>query len=87
MVNSFLSFAATNQFRISYLGIGPTEVRMIFIAINMLIVLFGKTHIAFLLPWILALSFVGLCIVVYRTGKILYALDMQENVSTHSSHR
>ncbi len=27
MVNSFLSFAATGQFRISYMGVGPTEIR------------------------------------------------------------
>jgi hypothetical protein len=38
MVNSFLQFAATNQFRISYWGIGPTEVRLVFIIINILII-------------------------------------------------
>ncbi|GAF88430.1 unnamed protein product, partial [marine sediment metagenome] len=44
MVNSFLSFAATNSFRISYLGIGPTEIRILFILINTLLIVFGKTR-------------------------------------------
>jgi phosphatidylglycerophosphate synthase len=50
MINAYLAFAATNRFRIAYLGIGPTEVRLVFILINTLIILFGKTHMAFALP-------------------------------------
>ncbi len=34
MVNSFLSFAATNEFEIYHFGIGPTETRVVFILIN-----------------------------------------------------
>ena len=39
MINSFLSFAATGEFRISYMGIGPTEIRLVFIIINTVIIL------------------------------------------------
>lgn len=78
MVNSFLSFAATNEFKISYLGIGPTEVRLIFIIINSLIILFGKTYMAPALPLILIFSLLGLIVTVYRTQKYLWKIDMNK---------
>ena len=77
MVNSFLAFAATNKFRITHLGIGPTEIRLIFILINTLIIFFGKTYIAFLLPYVLTASLIGLCILVYHTQKEIWAEDMR----------
>ncbi len=77
MVNSYLSFATTNNFRIAYLGIGPTEVRLVFILINTLLILFGKTHLVAALPYILAFSFIGLCIVVYNTQKEIWDMDME----------
>jgi len=77
MVNSYLSFAATNNFRIAYLGLGPTEARLIFIIINTLIILFGKTHLRFILPFILIFAVCGLVVVVYRTQKEIWAMDME----------
>ena len=77
MVNSFLAFAASNKFRISYLGIGPTEVRLAFIAANTLLILLGKTHLAGALPYVLVASVFGLCVVVYRTQKELWMIDME----------
>lgn len=77
MVNSFLSFAATNEFKISYGGIGPTEIRLIFILINTLIVAFGTTHIAPVLPYVLACSAFGLFVTVYKTSKALWKIDME----------
>ncbi len=78
MVNSFISFAATNRFEISYLGFGPTEARIGFIAVNTLIVIFGKTHLAQFLPALMGIAFVLLCVVVYRNQKILWDMDMKE---------
>jgi hypothetical protein len=77
MVNSFLSFAATNEFRISYMGVGPTEIRILFIGINTLLILFGKTYLARALPIVLILSAFGLFVTVFRTQKELWALDMK----------
>ncbi len=77
MVNSFLSFAATNEFKISYLGIGPTEVRIIFIIINTLIIIFGKTYIGPALPYILLFALLGLIITVYRTQEYIWKIDMK----------
>lgn len=77
MVNSFLTMAATNEFRISHLGIGPTEIRCVFIIINTLIYFFGKTYMGGALPYILILSFIGLIIVIYRTQKACWEKDMR----------
>lgn len=78
MVNSYLSFAATNKFKISYLKFGPTEARVLFIIINTLIIMFDKTYMAFALPYVLVFSLVGLCLVVYRTQKEIWQMDMKE---------
>lgn len=76
MVNSFLAFAATNKFRIAHLGIGPTEIRIVFIIVNTLLILLGKTYLAWSLPFILPLSLFGLCFVVYQTQKEIWEMDM-----------
>ncbi len=41
MAVSFLSFAATNQFQIAYYGIGPTEIRIGYIALDTFVVIAG----------------------------------------------
>ncbi|MBD3300158.1 MAG: hypothetical protein GF347_02290 [Candidatus Moranbacteria bacterium] len=84
MVNSYLAFAATNEFKISYLKIGPTEVRILFIVINTLFIVFGKTYLAFTLPASLILSTAGLIFVVYRTQKYIWRLDMEEKTRLSS---
>ncbi|OGK29822.1 hypothetical protein A3B50_03360 [Candidatus Roizmanbacteria bacterium RIFCSPLOWO2_01_FULL_40_42] len=75
MVNSFLQFAVTNEFRISYFRIGPTEIRIVMIIINTLVAIFGKVHVRTALPYVVVLSILGLCLVVYNTQKLIYKLD------------
>ena len=41
MVNSFLAFGVTNEFQIYHYGIGPTEMRLVFILINTYIIFCG----------------------------------------------
>ena len=78
MVNSFLSFAATGAFKIAYMGIGPTEVRLIFILANTLIIFFAHTfEIARILPYVLAGSTFALFVTVYQTQKLLWKIDME----------
>jgi phosphatidylglycerophosphate synthase len=86
MVNSFLSFAATNEFKIAYLGIGPTEIRLIFIIINTLLIIFGKTYLAPALPYVLFFSTIGLIITVYKTQKYIWKIDM-DNLKKESNKR
>lgn len=77
MVNSYLSFAATNEFKISYMGIGPTEIRIVFILVNTLLIFFGRTHLIFLLPVLLPFSLFGLVFVVYKTSRYILAIDIK----------
>lgn len=77
MVNSFLSFGATNEFQIFYYGIGPTEMRVVFILINTFIIFFGTSRFNILLPTVVVVCFLGLIINTFQIQKKLWALDMQ----------
>jgi phosphatidylglycerophosphate synthase len=85
MVHAFLAFGATNQFRIAHLGVGPTEIRLLFIAINILLALFGKTHLRWALPYALGLATIGLVVVVYRAQKELAEYDLRQKKETGAS--
>ena len=77
MVNSFLGFGATNTFKITYLGTGPTEMRLYFILINTAITIFGTGWIGRILPYLFIAFWLGIFIVVYRTQAYIYTLDMK----------
>ena len=81
MVNAYLAYTATGEFKIDYLRIGPTEARIIFVIINTLIIFFGKTYMAQTLPFVLLFSFLGLFVVVYRTQKFIYNQDMKNKIN------
>lgn len=82
MVNSFLVMATTNTFRIVHLGIGPTEIRLVFIVVNTLLIIFGKTHLAFTLLFLLPVSFIGFIFLIYREQKKIWAVDMEAKKKT-----
>jgi archaetidylinositol phosphate synthase len=75
MALSFLAFAATNQFQIAWFGIGPTEVRIGYIALNTLILYTGTSVFSWGLPVVLAGNFAVLLMLAYRTHKTLWTLD------------
>jgi len=79
MVHAFLRFAATNEFQIYYMGIGPTEIRIIFIVVNTLLIIFGKTYMAPALPFILLFSLAGLLYVVWETSALIWKKDKEYN--------
>lgn len=81
MVNAYLRFASTNELKIAYMGIGPTEVRILFIIINTLLIFFGKTYMAKALPYVLILALAGLCITVYKNSKYIWTIDMKNKNS------
>lgn len=76
MVNSFLHFAATNQFRITQYGIGPTEMRIVFIAINTVIIYTGTAHFPITVPLVCGVCCIGLVWSVWQSSKELWTLDM-----------
>ena len=81
MVNSFLSFAATNEFEIYFLGIGPTEVRIYFIGLNTFIIYADPVHQYFntFVRVYAIIQTLGLIFVVWQSHKKLGHLDMATN--------
>jgi phosphatidylglycerophosphate synthase len=77
MVSSFLMFGATGQFKITYLGLGPTEIRLAFIVLNTLVIFFGARLLAAVVPWALAAFCASLCVIVFQTQKGIWAMDME----------
>lgn len=76
-VSTFLAFAATDRLKISYLKLGPTEFRLALIIINALLVQYGIRTMVNGLKYVNIGAAIGLAIVVYRTHKVIWALDMK----------
>lgn len=76
MVNSFLSFAATNEFEIYHYGFGPTETRIVFILINTYIIVFGTTHFYWLVPAACAICAAALAVNTWQIHRKLWQMDM-----------
>lgn len=85
MVNAFLAFGATGQFKITYLRTGPTEVRLMFIVFNTIAAFTGTTWLQTAIPYIVAGFWLGIIIVIYRTQKRIWAMDMEIKRNSQSS--
>ena len=81
MMNSYISFAATTEFKISFLGMGPTEGRLLFILFNTYLIFFGVEGIQRYLVWAIPVLLAGLVVVVYRTGKYIWGVDMADKAA------
>lgn len=81
MVNSFLSFAATNEFQISTLGIGPTEIRLFFILSNTAMIFFGAAWLPVALPVILGILTITLAWSVWQSHRRIWEIDMENKRS------
>ncbi len=80
MAVSFLAFAATNKFQIAYYGIGPTEIRIGYIALNTLVYVVGTAVFSWGVPVVLAMNIAALVVLAVQTSKQLWALDFEANV-------
>ena len=76
MVLSFLNFAATNKFQIAFCGIGPTEIRIVYVAINTIVFVTGPAVLTWAIPLLLVANILGLAAMAYSTHKKLWAIDM-----------
>lgn len=74
--STFLAFAATDRLKISYLKFGPTEFRLALIVINALLILFGTRYMMSGLKYVNMGGAIGLALLVYRTHKVVWQLDM-----------
>ncbi|MBW8016859.1 MAG: hypothetical protein FVQ82_11780 [Planctomycetes bacterium] len=78
MVNSFLSFGATGEFKITYLRTGPTEMRLGFIAINTFLIIFGSEFLDKIVLYVMLAFAAMVVIIIYRTQKYVWAKDMED---------
>lgn len=80
MAVSFLAFAATNQFQIAYYGIGPTEIRIGYVALNTLVYFLGTNIFSWGVPVILVLNVAAFLVMVVQTSRMLWGIDYDANV-------
>ena len=80
MAVSFLSFAATNRFQIAYYGIGPTEIRIAYIALNTLVFFVGTAVFSWGVPVVLAVNVAAFLVLAVQTSNQLWRIDYEANV-------
>lgn len=80
MAVSFLSFAATNQFQIAYYGVGPTEIRIGYIALNTFVFFAGTDIFSWGVPVILALNVGAFVVMAAQTSGNLWRIDHETNI-------
>ena len=78
MVNSFLLFGATGEFKITYLRTGPTEMRLGFIVINTVLIVFGTAFLDKLVLYIMLVFSAAVSVIIYRTQKYVWSKDMED---------
>jgi phosphatidylglycerophosphate synthase len=77
-VSTFLGFAATDHLKISFLKLGPTEFRLALIIINSLLVEYGTRKMVSGLKYVNIGAGIVLAVIVYRTHRVVWEMDMQE---------
>ncbi|MCE5228849.1 hypothetical protein LLG95_04535 [bacterium] len=76
MVSSWLVFGATQKFKITYLGVGPTEIRLLCIVVNAAVIVFGKAVMSErALGWTLGLMAAVLVYIVIASQRRLWVMD------------
>ncbi len=80
MAVSFLSFAATNRFQIAWYGLGPTEIRIGYIALDTVVVFAGTELFSWGVPAVVALNVAALAALAAQTSRTLWAIDREANV-------
>lgn len=81
MMNSYISFAATTEFKISFLGMGPTEGRLLFILFNTYLIYFGVEWVQRYIFWAIPVLLAGLVVVIYRTQRYIWDVDMADKAA------
>ncbi len=76
MVSVFLERAMVGRLRLSVLGIGPFEMRLVFVAINTTVLWLGETRLLNVLPWVIAVAMVVLAVLVIDTQARLWRADL-----------
>lgn len=81
-VNSHLSFSATDEFKITYLRVGPTEIQLGFVIINTIIIFTGTAFINKLLPFLVVASLLALFAFIGKTQGKIWKIDMKNKLKS-----
>ena len=76
MIHSCLYYTTAKKYKVSFYGVGPTELRLAFIIGNTLVIFFGRIYMERGLPYLLGGVAVLLFVVMYITQKELRKMDM-----------
>jgi phosphatidylglycerophosphate synthase len=79
MVSSFLACCVDGELGISFLRLGPIEIRIVFIAINTWFTIVGKAPLGAVLPAVIAVSATACCGLAYQTQRRLWDADQLAN--------
>jgi len=77
MFHTFLMLAATEEFKVSFSRFGPTELRIVLIIINALLIKFGTRGLKGSLFWIAVGGTIALSILAYLAQRKLWQVDME----------
>jgi len=81
-INTHLITNLSNQFQMGYAKIGPTELRVFIITLNVLAIFFGSKIIATVLPYFTILLLVVLSFSIYKRQKEIIKMDLNDNHKT-----
>src|SRR3989338_8309450 len=79
-VNSHLSFSATDEFKITYLRVGPTEIQLGFVIINTIIIFTSPLFIERLLPFFVTASLLALFAFIGKTQEKIWKIDIRNKL-------
>lgn len=79
-VNSHLSFSATDEFKITYLKVGPTEIQLGFVIVNTIIIFTGTLFIEKFLPFFVVSSLIALFGFIGKTQGRIWEIDMKNKL-------
>jgi phosphatidylglycerophosphate synthase len=82
MVSAFLARAVTGVLTISFGGLGPVEMRLIFVAINTWLATVGRMTMLRAVPYAIGGSLLVLAALVFKTQRQLWRLDARDRDAT-----
>ena len=85
-VSTFLGFAATDRLNISFFRLGPTEFRLAIIVVNALLVAYGTRKMVNGLKYVNIGAALVLAVIVYKTHKMVWEMDMTEKNANQSEN-
>jgi phosphatidylglycerophosphate synthase len=87
MFHTFLMLAATDEFKVSFSRFGPTELRIILIVLNALMITFGSRGLRGSLPWIALGGVIALSILAFIAQRKLWQADMKAKRDSEAESR